>query len=65
MSDDVARQLRDAWNQQPTPERTDRPGCVSHLPPFDAVTTPDKTRTGWMRVQCRRCGRFLGYCRRS
>lgn len=35
--------------------------CQSHLPPFDAICTPDPKRRGWIRSQCRLCGRFLGY----
>lgn len=35
--------------------------CQSHLPPFDVTCTPDAKRRGWIRLQCRLCGRFLGY----
>jgi hypothetical protein len=36
-------------------------GCGSHLPPFDGIEMPDPRRAGWVRVTCRKCGRFLGY----
>lgn len=35
-------------------------GCGVHLPPFDAVEWTNNRRPGWVRVTCRRCGRFLG-----
>ena len=37
--------------------------CRSHLPPFDAIEAPDAGRPGVVRVNCRLCGRFLGYRR--
>jgi hypothetical protein len=35
--------------------------CSSHLMPFDAIEGPDPSRSGWVRLTCRRCGCFLGY----
>ena len=35
--------------------------CNQHLPPFDAVEEPDPKRFGFIRSNCRRCGRFIGY----
>ncbi len=35
--------------------------CETHLPPFDAVETKDTRRPGWIRSDCRLCGRFIGY----
>ena len=35
--------------------------CLSHIPPFDAVESPDPSRHGWIRSDCRKCGKFLGY----
>lgn len=37
--------------------------CQVHLPPFDLVETPDKSRPGYFRACCRLCGRFIGYRR--
>lgn len=35
--------------------------CETHLPPFDTVESEDKNRHGWIRSECRQCGRFIGY----
>ena len=35
--------------------------CVNHLQPFDAIEREEPTRPGFIRSDCRRCGRFLGY----
>jgi hypothetical protein len=35
--------------------------CVNHLQPFDAIEREEHTRPGFIRSDCRRCGRFLGY----
>lgn len=35
--------------------------CVVHLQPFDAIESEDPKRPGFIRSDCRRCGRFLGY----
>lgn len=35
--------------------------CGAHLVPFDAIESADPSRGGWVRLTCRRCGRFLGY----
>lgn len=36
------------------------PYC-SHGYPMDLIETPDPTRPGWMRGECRLCRRFVGY----
>lgn len=43
---------------EPLPKPSTR--CGVHLPPFDAVEWTNNRRPGWVRVTCRRCGRFLG-----
>jgi hypothetical protein len=35
--------------------------CRHHLPPFDAIESDDPRRPGFIRSDCRLCGRFLGY----
>jgi hypothetical protein len=37
--------------------------CKVHTPPFDLTETPDTTRPGYFRANCRLCGRFIGYRR--
>lgn len=35
--------------------------CTHHMPPFDAIEFEDPRRPGFIRSDCRLCGRFLGY----
>jgi hypothetical protein len=35
--------------------------CVPHNDPNKYVEREASNRPGWVRVTCRRCGRFLGY----
>jgi hypothetical protein len=35
--------------------------CISHNPPFDLIERPDVNRRGWIRSECRVCGKFIGY----
>lgn len=37
------------------------PRCAVHLPPFDLIEYPDKTRPGYFRGECAKCGTFIGY----
>lgn len=47
------------------PAAPDPRACGAHLLPFDAIETTDPSRGGWVRMTCRRCGRFLGYSPRE
>jgi hypothetical protein len=35
--------------------------CIPHNNPGNYIEEPAASRPGWVRVTCRRCGRFLGY----
>lgn len=75
-SPELLQRLQAAWHVVPvavstlkaetgassmTPAKRANRDCEPHVPPFDQVDEPDRTRSGWVRSRCRRCGRFLGY----
>jgi hypothetical protein len=35
--------------------------CASHILPFNAIESEDPKRPGFIRSDCKLCGRFLGY----
>ena len=37
------------------------PYCSHGYPTMDLIETPDHTRPGWMRGECRLCRRLVGY----
>jgi len=67
MNKDLQKQLRQAWDNQtsttkPTAACEPATECLFHiLALFDTIETEDHNRPGFIRSDCRRCGRFLGY----